>query len=637
MEANFKSIIDLLNKQIGDSGLIIHTKALEFTTKDQMSFSECERILESLNNKDFYANNELKKLNIISILLFLQAETNPEKASMFVSKYDQWHNNNKINLRSSNCIDHLHLIFNMIEFEYRFRILNQEKIKLIGMQLSTYEKFEKLFEDFILFKYYDGVIKFLLGDYQSARVSVMEIVIDLCEEIQERKSTFIEYIELKNSILTLKVLEKENDSKEFISHLESLYEAYSKKDQNLSIKFAIKMCDIHLNSYEYDKVFILLDQIFKKIKTQMYFSNRKFPEFVEINLNTICRYIYCSIMFGKTEDAAKFIRKFEKLLNYLKEFEGKSSVETEAKENLLARYQFILFISKYIINNRQGVINRSELSSCITDYRTKFKNTVLSEDDVIINIYSLNSSDLFAKNFFEKIALNMSIIQNNKLVSVNYISLFFSIYNQIAILTKNVTTDTNIKKQLEYIEKIRNCSKSVIDYFQKYMDFMELKIIFSYPYFKKLLIKVFYSYLFSFYFVREYKKVLEIFKELQIISDKLELNKGSMLKHYVDIYKLRADTLFKLEEYTEACNEYCKVISINEESNNQLGFALTAFNLGVSYCYSKEIELSKKHLLISVNTFENLNAQNQSKFNEKINQINNLLQQLNSGLFGRIN
>jgi len=636
MEANLKSIIDSLCRQIGETGLIIETRALQFLNKNQISYFECERILELLNIKDIYLNNEMKKLKLVSILLYLQGGTNPDKASVFLAKYDQLQST-KLNMRSSNNLDHLHLIYNMIECEYRYRFLSQDKIKLIGVQLSTYEKFEKGFEDFVLFKYYDGVIKYLLGDYQSAKVSVMDIVIDLSDEVTEHKTALVEFIELKNSILTLKILEKENCSKEIISHLESLYEVYNKKDEALSIKFAIKMCDIYISNYEYDKVFILLNNIFRKIKAQMYSSSNKFPDFIEVTLNTFSRFIFCAIMLGKSEEAKKFGKKIEKLLNYLKEYETKCVIEKETKENILAKYGFISLISKYIFLNKPNAICKSDLHCCISEYRTKFKNTILTEDDVIINIYSLNSSDLLAKNFFDKIALNMSIIQSNKFVSVKYLSLFFSIYNQIAILTKNVTTDTNIKKQFEYVEKIRSCSKAVIEYVQKYSDFLEIKTVFSFCYFKQVLIKVLYAYIFSFFFVREYKKVLDLYDDLQVISDKFQLNKGPMLKYYVDIYKIRADTLFKLEDYAEASKEYSKVLNIHGEHDNQTAYAVTALNLSFSLCYIKQFESSKLNLLVSLNKFELLSAANQNKYSDKINFINNLLQHLNSTLFSSIN
>lgn len=637
MESNLKPIIDYLFKQFGESGTIIEAKAFQLFNKQSISSDGCEKYIELLNNLNIF-NNEFKKMNMSSILYYMQAETNPEIATVFLSKYEQWQNNLKQTLRSGNNIENLRLIYNIIEIEYRYRILNAEKIKLIEMQLMTYEKFDKCFEDYILYKYYDGVLKYLLGDYEAVNFAVMPIVIDISEELKNsEKSPLIEYIELKNSVLILQTLEKENRKengiKEIISHLEALYKAYSKKDTGLCIKFAIKMCDFYLAAYEYDNVFILLMEIIKKLKNQMYFNNKKFPEFIEIFLNTISRVIFCAIMFGKLDDALRFLKKIDKLLNSLKDYDPKNEKETEAKENLLARYQFILFISKYIIQNNQATINKSDLNTCISEYRTRFKNTILSEDDVIINIYSLNSSDLLAKNFFDRIALNMSIVQSNKLVSVNYLSLFFSIYNQIAILTKNVTTDTNIKKQLEYVEKIRTCSKSVTEYVHKYCDFWELKIVFSLPYFKQVIIKTMYAYLFSFFFVREYKKCLEIFKELQVISEKLELNKGAMLKYYADIYKLRGDTLFKSDEYGEAINEYAKVIKIHEEYNNLTAVALLSFDLGICYCYVKNYELAKKYFLLSLNKFELLNSANQNRFGDKIISINSLMQKLNNTLF----
>ena len=364
----------------------------------------------------------------------------------------------------------------------------------------------------------------------------------------------------------------------------------------------------------------------------MYSSNKKFPDFIELSLNSFSRFIFCAVMLGNSEDATKYVKKMEKLLTYLKEYETKCVVDKETKESILARYGFILNISKIIL---QTAINKSELNNCISEYRTKFKNTILTEDDVIINIYSQNSSDLLAKNFFDKITFNMSIIQSNKLKSVNYCSLFFSIYNQIAILTKNLTTDTNIKKQFEYLEKMRSCNKAVIDYVQKYSDFAEIKSVFSIPYFKQVLIKILYAYIFSFFFAREYKKCLDLFNDLQVISDKFLLNKGKMLRYYADIYKIKGDTLFKLEDYAEASNEYGKVVAIHEEYNNQTAYAVTALNLGVSFCYAKQFELSKKNLLMSLNKFESINAANQNRYTDKINNINNLIQHLNTNLFSR--
>jgi hypothetical protein len=633
------AIFDNLNKQIGESGLIIQTKALQFHGICQINEAEAERLLELLSTKDLVPMNEIRRMKLMTIMLYIIAEHNSEKSQIFYQKYDQWQNSNKTVLRSSCNVDHLHIVFNIIEFEDKFKLLNIERLKLILLQLTTFEKLEKPFEEYILYKYYTGVLRYLMKEYQIAKVPVMEIVIDICEEIGDKTNQlpFIDYIELKNSILNLKIMEKDtnSDNKEILSNLESLCELYNKKDDMINIKFAFKMCDVYLGFYEFDKIWMLLCQVFKKIKKQMYFGSNKFPEFIEICLNTISRIIFASVMLGKVEESMKFVKKLEKIISYVRDYEPKTSTENDSKDMLITKYHFYLLIFKSI--NKIGNMDKVEMNNSINNYRNVFKNQIHVEDDVIINIYSLNSSDILAKNFFDKVAMNMSIIQNNKFMPVNYLSLFFSLYNQIAILTKNVISDTNVKKQLEYIEKIRNCSKAVIEYINKYSDNKEIKYIFNFPYFKEVLTKIYSAFIYTYYFTKDYKKGLEIIGEFEIIKKKLDLASGTMIKHYVAIIKLKADFYFKMEDYTQASNNYTKVAKIYEDLNVHIPMALASFNLGLSYLYTKEYPSAKKSLTMSLNKFEMLNTIYQNQYNDKLTQINGLLDQLNSSILSGIN
>jgi REP element-mobilizing transposase RayT len=660
-----QTILENLYSQIGDTGLIIHAKAMNYFSGSKLSQNEIERLLILFSSNDLIFSNEMAKIKLWSVLLYLQAEYDADKAAVFSAKIEQWQNANRNLLRSSISLDHLHIVFNIIEFEDKFRMMNSEKMKLVSLQLSTFEKLEKPFEEFILFKYYMGILKHHQKDYHGAKMASMEIVVEIGDEIQNKndKSSLLEYIELKNQILNFKIDEKDLNDKEIMANLLSLLETHASQSPDLAIQLGFKASDIYFNNYDYEKAGTILLMVFKKIKSGLIYSYSNFSQIVkksqdliEIYLNTLSRIIFCYILTGKNEESLKFLKKMEKFLNLIRDNENTISrnstninnnnnipsnninkslstelKEKETRENILAKFHFYSLIFKYILKPNSNHELKAELNTSINNYRLKFKNQMSYEDDVIINIYSLNSSDVLSRNFFDKVNTHMSIITNNKLLPVRYISLFFALFNQISILTKNIATDSNLKKQFEYIEKIRNCSKAVVEYVNKYIDNnTDLRLIFSYNYFKEVLIKIYISYVFTFYFTKEYKKALEVVNEFENLKSKLGLADGNMIKHYVGVIKIKGDILFKMEDFIQAANCYANVIHIYEETlNHASNMALVMFNLGVCYVYNKEYQLAKKSLMQSKTKFDLLNSINQgNSYEDKVKQIGNLLNAL---------
>jgi hypothetical protein len=618
------NIFQNLVRQIGDSGLIIHAKAMMHQIGTRLALPEIERLLILLSSNESSCTNEMLKMKIISTLLYLQAELDLDKAAVFSAKMEQWHNMNRNLLRSSVTIDHLHIVFNLIEFEDKFRMLNSEKLKLLSIQLSTYEKLEKPFEEYILFKYYAAILKYHQKDYSAARNAYMDILIDIGEEVNNNeKSPLIQYIELKNQILNIKILERESGDREVLTNIDSMLRDYDDDFSDIAIIFGLKASDAYNNYYEFSKSAIALEKALKKIKERLLFANNKnLAEFIENYLVVLCRHIFCSIMQGKVELSMKFIQKLQKLLNLLSNSEFKPE---ESKLNLIVKYNFYLIIYKIIVKQPY---DKNELNKSINLYREKFKNSVEIEDDTIINIYALNSTDVIAKTFFQKVSSNMSTISNNKLLPINYISLFYSLFNQISILTKNIATDSNTRKQAEYIDKIKVCSKTIIDYVNKYKNYQpsDLRAPFNYPYFKEVLIKIYFSFIFTFYFCKDYRKALESIAEYEKLKIDLNLEDGSTKKHCADVLKLNADILFKMEDFSGALELYLNVIQKYEEVlNHSQSMPLVLFNAGLCFFYTKEYGQAKKYLRQSLGKYETLNSINQNLYEDKIKQLGILL------------
>ena len=623
METIWQGIIENLMTQIGDSGLIIHAKALMHKSRNNLSLNEIDRLLMIFNTLENSTQNDILKVKFYSTLLYFLAEHNHEKAAIFSAKMEHWQNLNRSNRSSSN-LHQLHLLYNLIEFEDKFHMLNSEKLKLLSIQLSTYEKLEKPFEEYILFKYYAAILKFHQKDYPAARNAYMDILVEIGDELNNtEKSAFIQYIELKNQILNLKILERESGDKEVMTSLETLMKDYSEDDSDVSIFFCLKASDVYNMHYEYSNSLISLTNAFEKVKKRLFFSNGKnIPDFIELYLVVLCRNIFCQILLGNINDSIKIIKKLEKLIVMMKQSDFSFG---DTKNVLLTKYNFYLCIYKFITKQS---CDKNEINKYINNYREKFKNQIEIEDDTIINIFSLNSTDVIAKNFYQKVNNNIFIIGNNKFIQISYLLLYFSLFNNISILTKNISTDSNTKKQSEYIDKILKCAKPIVDYINKYLNVQNLdtRAPFNYAYFKEVLIKIYFSYIFYFYFTKDYKKALEVYGEFERTKIELSLEDNYTLKASADLQKLFADILFKLEDYNGAINTYLAVIEKYEKIlNHSQSMPLVLFDLGVCFFYVKDYSQAKKYLKQSLSKYETLNTINQNLFEEKVSLINKLL------------
>lgn len=622
------NIYDSVFNQIGETGLIIQAKALEFLKGRKSTEDELDRLINMITTSETSPLNENKKLLIQSVLYYFIAEYDRNKA-FNQNKLENLQNSGK-SMRSGLSIDQLHLIFNVIEFEDKFKTLNPEKLKMLENQLLIYEKAEKSFIDYILYKYYSAVLKYLLRDFNFAKMNVLDITADISDVNAEDRDYFLDYIDLKNSTLSIRILEQEKDFKEELSYLECLFETYrTKQKEELIVKLGFKMCDILYMDYEFDKMYTLLIQLFKILKKNVIIGEIKFENFLEISLNIISRIIYCTIMIGKQDEISRFIKKLEKIITVLKEKEKELNLNN--KQTVLDNYtKFSFYLSIFKQIYRYGTMDKTELNSSLNEFKKKFHSI---KDEEIINIYAMNSSDTLANKFHEKLNSNLNTIQTSKFTQINHITLFFSIYNQISILTKNVTSDTNIKKQLEYISNIKALAKSLIIYINKYLELNYINVL-MFAYFKEALIKIYMSYIYTFYFSKDYEGGLSIIQEFEGLKNKLDLCSGGLIKHYSGILKLKGDILFKKNDYIHACNVYSKVLQIYDDVNNHSHTrALVLFNLGSSYLFAKEYNISKDNLTQSLNKYELLNKIYPAQFNEKISQIGNMINQLNSSIF----
>ena len=103
-----------------------------------------------------------------------------------------------------------------------------------------FSNFETDFNNYIIYKYYRGYLKFRLGDIEQANREYLEIV----SEIIGNEDFFLKYIKLLNDLLKVQmshVLRRTSraDVNEYIQFLKELFEEVKNNNKTLALKIGM--------------------------------------------------------------------------------------------------------------------------------------------------------------------------------------------------------------------------------------------------------------------------------------------------------------------------------------------------------------------------------------------------------------
>jgi hypothetical protein len=617
MDSKMYSLLDNVYTETGD--LIIKQKALDFNgSRKTLSSSETNILYNSLNLVDKGSSAESKRLLSLSVLLYFQAEYDESKLKKFHSTIDFLSVNTKT--RNSINIESLYILFNVVEFEYKFRQLDNDKLRLLSTTLSAHEKLDKSLVDQLLFKYYVAVLNYLLNNRGLAASIVLDLICDFSETSGEN-NYFIEYLSLRNSILNVKNLETETDCKESLAHLESLYDTYKTKyryNDEFNIKVGFKICDLLFAEYNFKKIYDILIGVLDVIRKNVLISEKKINNYVEIYCNIVSRLEASCVYLGKYDEMLRFIKKLDKTVILSKE------KNSESVRPVLPKFFYYLNIYKTIYKFKS--VETDEFISSIADYKRIINNNI--DQESTINIYSLFPKDSVNNNFYESLYQYENIIKSGNFPKVNFLNLFFSVFNHLTILMKEITNENDKRKQFELLTTMNNYSKNLIDYINKFIYQDKYGLFVNYEYLRDMLIKLHYFYIYSSYYTGDYNKAIENIISFNSLSNKLHLSSGNTVKSLSLISKLKGDIHFKKQEYKIAMDIYKETLRMYDEVNIQSNLRpLVLYNMALCSIILKD-NSAKEYLSQSLSLFEKLNIKFQNVFTDKIEEIRNRLKQL---------
>ena len=606
-------------RQIGDKNLIIQLKSKEFFTnpKDHMRKEDFENLFNLLTSKD-----QIPIPLIIQTNLLLNACYYLVKFNKDVFRYIN-DIKNSYNQKNFNDKEKLFILFNLIEIQRNYSFLNENDLNNIFNFIYSYNS-NNNYEENLLKKYYSAEIKFLLNDFINSNKISTEILVDFNNNNNNIiKSDFINFLQIRNNLLIIKILEKEDINKNLnnlINQYECLFEILKGLKEDYAIIVGFKL--IHLTNNLNSSIKIL-EELLKILHKEMLFG-KSHKNIISEFLNICALLGYHNVLIDNKEKTKKLINKIDKKLNIMKESKNKDNIRNNSinsninivnnNSNLNKtrdEYEFINVCLKNICNNNLDKNNNNNIFNILENYKNLIGD-VSKNDSIILDLLILGDKNIQniyqqRENYYIDILKNKKDQNNMKQIFLCYL---FA-YNKLSTLFKNINDDKNNK-----ITEIKNLSKLLIDYTNNFVKSnLYLNNLFQVNfYFKDLFNRIYFIYLYTFFLEGKYDECLNefnLFNDLVQFQYELKTNQ----KSYFDIMKLKGDILFKKGKFKEAIESYTNII-------NDFNSVEIDFNLGLCYLFEND---KKKGLNLLEKSKE---IYLERKDNEKVNIINEIINKI---------
>ena len=232
----YDSLISKMVDHFSEIGLIIYSKSKDFTKTQEISIEDIEMYYDILCSEDIIHENINRKNHKMGCLYYLSKD-NKEYNEIFIEKYLETIEMSKLNEEKSN--ENLAMLFNVIEFDKTYLNSPKDHINFLYQLLKGFSNYPTSFQNYILYKYFRGYLKFRLGEYENTNKEYFEIVSELFEN--KNPNFLIAYIKLKNNLLKVNLFHiskktKKADYLEYWQFLKDLFDEVKKSNKILALK-----------------------------------------------------------------------------------------------------------------------------------------------------------------------------------------------------------------------------------------------------------------------------------------------------------------------------------------------------------------------------------------------------------------
>ena len=308
----YDDIISKMTTHFSEIGSILYSKAYDFFKKDPISTEEIETYYDLLCSDEIISQNINRRNHQMCCLFYLSKDDN-NYIDIFVEKYIGSIELNSLEINSENLI----MVFNIIEFDKIYLKSNYSSFEFLYTMQKKFANFETDYQNYIIYKYYRGYLKFKLGDKTQANKEYLELL----SEIQESDNIMMKYIKILNSLLKVQMNSVNLDRTrseiyENIQFLEDLFTNMSSLNKVISLKLGFELFSAYIEYKEYNKCIKHL-LMMKKILKKDILRGSSLKNGIDYYLAIASRIGYIGVLLNDKVLIEKAIKKIKKALELI--------------------------------------------------------------------------------------------------------------------------------------------------------------------------------------------------------------------------------------------------------------------------------------------------------------------------------
>ena len=603
----YDDIISKMTTHFSEIGSILYSKAYDFFKKDPISTEEIETYYDLLCSDEIISQNINRRNHQMCCLFYLSKDDN-NYIDIFVEKYIGSIELNSLEINSENLI----MVFNIIEFDKIYLKSNYSSFEFLYTMQKKFANFETDYQNYIIYKYYRGYLKFKLGDKTQANKEYLELL----SEVQESDNIMMKYIKILNSLLKVQMNSVNLDRTraeiyENIQFLEDLFTNMSSLNKVISLKLGFELFSAYIEYKEYNKCIKHL-LMMKTILKKDILRGSSLKNGIDYYLAIASRIGYIGVLLNDKVLIEKAIKKIKKALELI----GKNTDDKKIND-LFQAYKFVISILEICLNQKTEnnilLLSKEFKRILLPDLKSNaYHNDIVNKDNkesIIINFKIIDNeyqNDIHncSKSILEK---SYKELKERKNVDTTNFIIFLSAfhdkiyrYSERYIASKKDNGNKNTNANNDYAAKIKKKFLIVEDIIEKYIDDPFLQT----EYAKILIIEIYSAYANILFEEKDDNNLQKIIKNI-MDDQKSNLRRKLKIDKNISAYglwlKIKGDYYLRKKHYDAACASYKEALETLEKNHPKIPLIL--FNYGCAFYFMKNTKKAIEYLQKSINSF----------------------------------
>ena len=569
------NLIQKMYNHFSQDGCIMFSRSCDFFKENFVSREEINEYYQFLQSNESF--DFPKKKNHISCCLYYLTK---ENQTFYTQEFCKHLISNLSKSKDEKNDEYLILIYNIIDYDDKYLHSDNNKLFFLLAYLESLSKLKKTFENFLLYKYYHGLILYNTGKINEAYNEYLNIVTSIKDNMAQNNK-YVEFIRLKNDLQKLKIDNKNGvNPHEQCLFLKDIFEQVKNNNKLLAMKIGFKICSNLYLQGKYNDCVEILKELKKILKTVI--SNNNLIDFY---LAISSRLGLIGLLNNDSTAIDTSIKKLTKSLLVMKDDLNQKKVKS-----LFIAYTFDLTVIKVDCNievDRTKEIANSFKKTFLINNNDPLNQALINNNtrvDSIINVVGFDNTDNQIINEMQSV-LNPQIqrVVSGENINSNFIlSFIIGINNLIHLHTVEYCKLTDKQKQEEKINKCIFVIEKVCNYIKNNAQnepLLKTELV------KSAIIRIYSTYVQILLNRKNFDAVQSSLNNFDDIANIIGINESSPLLEL--ILKVKGDFYFLKSNYSNSVDYYSDAITRMDEKSPKK--PIIFFNLGLCYYYGKNI------------------------------------------------